>query len=164
MRGLISAQRHSIVNIGRSTPAAYQTAANLPRRAVYRASIVALQNTTEHWLNAADMFRATPLMVLYCVQTILRCVVSNSRWRCLPVFYWKKKKTNKLGLRSTWSNVFMIWYYDHEVTITRCRSSSFRPPWSHLLIVLCLLLYKWHNVLVYIIKFKCYVNRIGECG
>ena len=62
------------------------------------------------------------------------------------------------------SNVFMIWYYDHEVTITRCRSLSFRPPWTHLLIVLCWLLYKWHNVLVYLVKFKCYVNRIGECG
>ena len=59
---------------------------------------------------------------------------------------------------------FMIWYYDDEVTIIRCRSLSFRPPRTHLLIVLCLLLYKWHNVLVYIVKFKCYVNRIGECG
>ena len=94
------------------------------------------------------------------------------------------------------SNVFMIWYYEHEVTITRCRSLSFRPPWTHLLIVLSLLLYKWHNVLVYkwhnvlvykwhnvlvykwhnvlvykwhnvlayMVKFKCYVNRIGERG
>ena len=25
-------------------------------------------------------------------------------------------------------------------------------------------LYKLHNVLVYIVKLKCYVNRIGECG
>ena len=62
------------------------------------------------------------------------------------------------------SNAFMIWYDDHEVTITRCQSLSFRPPWTHLLIILCLLLYKWHNVLVYIVKFQCYVNRIGECG
>ena len=86
------------------------------------------------------------------------------RLHVIPIIVW----INYLNQ----SNVFMIWYYEHEVTITRCRSLSFRSSWTHLLIVLSLLLYKWHNVLVYkwhnvlvyMVKFKCYVNRIGERG